>query len=186
MKAAAVSVSAGNDRGSDVWQLWPATVVGSFKSKRRWPRLSTNGGGENGRVTPVNVLCFKPRQLLSLLQAHNFMPLKVPKGEKSEWRRKGGRWALKWSSCRVFLPLVLFMPDSLPLSCWKLLAFLESIKTSWGFKVIIKSIMLAWITRQSLSVSPRLSRYAMRRVGVGCRCVCKRVCIHVCTLMCIL
>lgn len=51
------------------------------KSQRRWPRLSANGGGENGRVTPVNVLCFKPRQLLSLSQAHNFMPLKVPRGE---------------------------------------------------------------------------------------------------------
>lgn len=61
------------------------------KSKRRWPHLSANGGGENGRVSSVNVLCFKPRQLLSLLQAHNFMPLKVPKGE----RVRGGRWALK-------------------------------------------------------------------------------------------
>lgn len=47
------------------------------------------------------------------------------------------------SSCRVSLPLVPFMPDSLPLLCRKLLAFLESIKTSWDFKVIIKSIMLA-------------------------------------------
>lgn len=47
------------------------------------------------------------------------------------------------SSCRGFLLLVPFMPDSLPLLRWKLLAFLESIKTSWGFKVIIKSIMFA-------------------------------------------
>lgn len=45
------------------------------------------------------------------------------------------------SSCRGFL--LPFMPDSLPLLRWKLLAFLESIKTSWGFKVIIKSIMFA-------------------------------------------
>lgn len=52
------------------------------KSKRRWPCLSANRGGENGHVSPVNVLFFKPRWLLLLSQAHNFMPLKVPRGKE--------------------------------------------------------------------------------------------------------
>lgn len=58
------------------------------KSKRRWPCLSANRGGENGHVSPVNVLFFKPRWLLLLSQAHNFMPLKVPRGK--EWIKMEG------------------------------------------------------------------------------------------------
>lgn len=85
---------------SGLWQRkWRLTTMACHcawfhKSKKRWPRLNANGGGENGRVSPVSVLFFKPRQLLFLLQAHNFMPLKVPREKdwgKKEWMGVGSK-----------------------------------------------------------------------------------------------
>lgn len=68
------------------------------------------------------------------------------------------------------------MPDSLPLLCWKLLAFLESIKTSWDFKVITKSIMLAWITSNLCQLVPLSGYAAMCGRGVGERSACSYEC----------
>lgn len=52
---------------------------------------------------------------------------------------------MKEVGCEVkaVVQFVSLMPDSPLLFSWKLLAFLESLKTCWYFKVIIEPIMLA-------------------------------------------
>lgn len=57
-----------------------ATCLRSHSGLLRAPGLAllcTNGAQENGRVTPVNVWCFKPRRWLLSTQANNSVPLKV-------------------------------------------------------------------------------------------------------------
>lgn len=66
------------------------------------------------------------------------MPLKVPLGGTSVREEVG----FKVKAAAGCLP-PRHSPFLCHLSCWKLLACLESIKTSWELKAIIKSIMLA-------------------------------------------
>lgn len=97
------------------------------KSKRRWPCLSANRGGENGRVSSVNVLFFKSRWLLLLSQAHNFMPLKVPRGK--EWIKTEG-WEV---GCKAKAVAGVSTPCSL--HAWFPATFvLETFGISWKHK----------------------------------------------------
>lgn len=104
--------------------------------------LCTNGAGENGRVTPVNVWCFKPRQWLLSTQANNSVPLKVYEGGSTkEWLYSLLNRVLECNPQPTPIYLNPSLPNSPSLSHRKLLAWVESITTGCASKAIIKSIM---------------------------------------------
>lgn len=106
--------------------------------------MCTNGARENGRVTPVNIWCFKPRQWLLSIQANNSVPLKVYEGGSTkEWLYTLFNRMLECSPHPTppLTPPLPSPPNSPSLSHRKLLAWVESITTGCATKAIIKSIM---------------------------------------------
>lgn len=104
--------------------------------------LGTNGARENGRVTPVNVWRFKPRQWLLSTQANNSVPLKVYEGgSMKEWLYTLFNRVLERNPPAHPLIPHPSPPNSPSLSHRKLLAWVESITTGCATKAIIKSIM---------------------------------------------
>lgn len=104
--------------------------------------LCTNGARENGRVTPVNVWCFKPRHWLRSTQANNSVPLKVYEGgSMKEWLCTLFNRVLECNPQPSPTYPTPSPPNSPSLSHRKLLAWVESITTGCATKAIIKSIM---------------------------------------------